>query len=41
MAQAHLIKESQWLNGIRDGVTISEMFSIPPAEVLSPGDAAR
>jgi 4-hydroxy-4-methyl-2-oxoglutarate aldolase len=40
-AQAHLIKESQWLNGIRDGVTISEMFSIPPAEVLSPGDAAR
>lgn len=40
-AQAHLIKESQWMNGIRGGVTISEMFSIPPAEMLSHGDAAR
>ena len=35
-AQAHLLKEAKWMDSIRDGVTISEMFAIPRAETLHP-----
>ena len=31
-AQAHLLKEAKWIDGIRGGVTISEMFSLPQAQ---------
>ncbi|EIF33041.1 Demethylmenaquinone methyltransferase [Burkholderia sp. Ch1-1] len=31
-AQAHLLKEAKWIDGIRGGVSISEMFSLPQAQ---------
>jgi regulator of RNase E activity RraA len=37
-AQAHLLKEAKWMDNIRDGVTISEMFAIPQAETLHHSD---
>ncbi|WP_213765430.1 RraA family protein [Caballeronia sp. dw_19] len=37
-AQAHLLKEAQWIDGIRRGVSISKMFSLPQAQALAPVD---
>jgi 4-hydroxy-4-methyl-2-oxoglutarate aldolase len=35
-AQAHLLKEAKWIDGIRGGVSISEMFSLPQAQTSEP-----
>ncbi|MDF2810066.1 MAG: dimethylmenaquinone methyltransferase [Microvirga sp.] len=35
-AQAHLVKEERWLDGIRRGETIQELFSMPSSETLRP-----
>ncbi|KQR81782.1 dimethylmenaquinone methyltransferase [Burkholderia sp. Leaf177] len=35
-AQAHLLKEAKWIEDIRGGVSISEMFSLPQAQTIDP-----
>jgi 4-hydroxy-4-methyl-2-oxoglutarate aldolase len=35
-AQTHLLKEAKWIEGIRGGVSISEMFSLPQAQTNDP-----
>ena len=33
-AQAHLVLEEEWVNGIRSGLTIEKMFDMPEPEEL-------